>query len=107
MVYHDRGESEHERLKEVVLASVQTDEHRRELRIMERSMADVHREEGALLALRKALISLLRERFGKLPRAIERTITATNDVATLDTWMVRFAKADSIDDVGIKTERRD
>ena len=112
MIYHDRERSEHERLKEVVLASVRTDEHRRELQIMRQSMADVHRQEaleegrreGAVLALRSALLRQLQGRFGKVPKSVERTIAATDDVARLDSWLTRFAKASTLDEVGIESK---
>jgi hypothetical protein len=108
MVYHDRDRSEHEPLKEVVLTSVRTDERRRELQAMIRSMADVHQEEGwkkAVVALRKALVQQLRDRFGKLPRAVERSIAATDDVTRLHAWAVRCATATTLDQVGIGPER--
>jgi hypothetical protein len=80
MIYHDREESEHEGLRDVVLASVRTDEHRREVQAVVRSMADVHREEGrtegrregAVQALQKVLLRQLRGQFGKVPKAVEK-----------------------------------
>jgi hypothetical protein len=76
-------------------------------------MADMHREEGwqvghregTVVALRNTLINLLREKFGKVPRAVERTIAATDDVARLDAWLRRLVRVDTIDDVGITTGR--
>jgi hypothetical protein len=100
--------SEHEPLKEVVLALVRTHERRRELQAMFRSMADVHQEEGwkkAVLALRKALVQQLRDKFGKVPRAVERTIAATDDVTRLHAWAVQAATASSLEKVGIEAER--
>jgi hypothetical protein len=106
MVYHDREQSEHEGLKDLVLASVRTDEHRWELQTMRQSMADVHleqgRREGAAQALRKALLRQLRGRFGKVPRAVERTVNATDDVDRLDTWLDRSLAAPTLGDVGIE-----
>jgi hypothetical protein len=105
MVYHDREESEHGGLRDVILASVRTDEHRRELQAMWRSMADVHREEGAVVALRKVLLRQLRGRFGKVPKAVERAVNATDDIARLDTWFDRVLTAPTLDDVGIESPR--
>jgi hypothetical protein len=110
MIYHDREPSEHEELKDVVLASVGTDEHRREVQTVVRSMADVLIEkgrteglrQGALQALRKALLELLRGRFKKVPKAVEKTVNATDDLARLEAWVVRFATATTLEEVGIE-----
>jgi hypothetical protein len=107
MVYHDREQSEHEGLREVILASVQTDEHRREVHAVIRSMADVVREEGrregAVQALQKALLRQLRGRFGKLPKRVVQAVNATEDVARLDTWLDRILTAPTLDDVRIES----
>jgi hypothetical protein len=113
MIYHDRELSEHEGLREVVLASVQTDEHRREVQAVVRSMADLHleqgraegRREGAVQALRKALLTQLRGRFGKVPRAVERAVSTTDDLGRLEGWLARFATATTLEEVGIKAPR--
>jgi hypothetical protein len=95
----------------VVLASVQTDEHRREVQAVVRSMADMHleqgrtegRREGALQALRNVLLRQLRSRFRKVPKAVERAVNATDDVARLDTWLDRVLIAETLEDVGIES----
>jgi hypothetical protein len=108
-VYHDREQAEHEGLRDLILASVRTDEHRREVQAMRRSMADVDRErwgkEGAVLALRKALLRQLRGRFGKVPKSVERAVNATDDLARFDTWLDRVLTAPTLDDVGIESPR--
>lgn len=112
IIYHDRAVSEREPLRELVLASVRTDERRREVQAMMRTMADVLREEGMEQGLRQGgirtrqemLLVLLRARFKKVPKAVERTIKATDDIARLDSWIERFATANTLDEVGIGDE---
>jgi hypothetical protein len=111
MIYHDREPSEHEGLRDVVLASVQTDERRREVQAVARSMADVVREEGrteglrqgAVQALREVLMRLLRKQFGRVPKAVERAVNATDNSARLNTWIDRVLTAAALDDVGIES----
>jgi hypothetical protein len=75
-------------------------------------MADVVREEGraegrregALLALRKALLILLRARFKKVPKAVEKAVNATEDLARLNAWLARFTRATTLEEVGIETD---
>jgi hypothetical protein len=84
---------------------------------MFRSMVDVNRErwwkegwekgrhDGAVLALRNVLTMLLREKFGSVSKAVARTIAATDDEERLHAWLIRFVRADTIEDIGIKPER--
>jgi hypothetical protein len=108
MIYHDRAVPEHEPLRELVLSSVRTDERRREVQVIMRTMADVLREEGMrrgeIRARQDMLLLQIRARFKKVPKAIERTIKATDDVARLSTWIERFANAKTLDEVGIGSE---
>jgi hypothetical protein len=105
MIYHDRPEGEHAGLRKVVTRSVRSDPRRREIEAMVQSMADVLREEGraegASAALRAALLAQLRTKFGRVPRATERLVRATNDLTRLNEWLTRFATATSLEDVGI------
>jgi hypothetical protein len=114
LVYHDREESEHQALTEVILASVAKDERRREVRDMGRTIAEALEEkgrqkgreqglkEGAVKALREALLQALRERYPRVPKSIERTIAATEDVERLNSWIVRCTTADTIEEIGIE-----
>jgi Putative transposase, YhgA-like len=126
LIYHDREPSEQAHLSEQIVNSVRTDEHRVEVQAMAQSMADFliekgreeglekgreegreeGRTEGAVAALQQALLALLRLRFGKLPRATERAIAATDDLARLQSWIDRFATATSLADVGIRPAGR-
>ena len=67
---------------------------------------DLWQHEGAVLALRNVLPRMLRAKFGRLPRAIQRIIDATDDLSQLNTWVTRLVWAESIHDIGIGTERR-
>jgi hypothetical protein len=107
MVYHDREKSEHEELRELILTSVQTDEHRQEVVTMRESMADFvraeGRKEGTVLTLRKVLLRHLRNRFGKVPKSVEKAVNATEDTTRLDTWVDRAVTAQTLEDVGIES----
>jgi hypothetical protein len=112
LVYHDRKPPEHEALREVLTNSVATDERRREVYKMGQTMADVLRDEGRekgfregeLQTRQQTLLLQLRERFGKVPKATEKVIAATQDVGRLEAWLKRFATADTLEDVGIGRE---
>ncbi|HEX5269735.1 MAG TPA: Rpn family recombination-promoting nuclease/putative transposase [Gemmataceae bacterium] len=112
IIYHDRAPAEREGLKELILASVRTDERRREVEAVIRTIADELREEGMeqgrregeVRAGQKHLMLVLRARFKKVPKVIERTIKATDDTARLGEWLERAATASTLDQVGIVGE---
>jgi hypothetical protein len=101
---------------EVIVASVRTDEHRQEVRAMGQSIADVLREEGRVecreeglhrgevRARQEMLLLLLRHRFARMPKAVERTVRATEDVEELTAWVLRASSADRLEEVGIPRE---
>ena len=109
LVYHDRAASEHEGLTQCIVASARTDEDREELNMARRSMADVVRAEGEqrgeqrgeLRARQQMLLVQLRERYKRLPAAVEQTVETTSDPARLDEWIKKFATAESLDAIGI------
>ncbi len=105
MVYHDRDESEQAGLRELIVASVRTDERRREVEAMFRSGAEAlreeGREEGAILALQQALVDLMRSKFRRIPRTTERAIRATQDQNELHIWLVRAGNATTLQEIGI------
>jgi hypothetical protein len=110
MIYHDRSVPEREPLREAIVASIRTDERRREVQAMPQTIADALREEGrqegAVHALQQTLLSLLRAKFGRIPRATEKLIRATKDPARLDAWNVRAGTATTLDEVGIASTTR-
>jgi hypothetical protein len=61
-------------------------------------------DDGKVQALQKVLLHILRAKFGHLPRAIEKTITATNDVSRLQAWMDRMLRARTLSEVGIGSD---
>jgi hypothetical protein len=109
MIYHDRAVSESEPLREMIVRSVRTDTRRKELQTMTQTIAEALREEGReegvrmgeLQSRREMLLELLRTRFGRVPRTIERVIRTTDDISQLKTWIVNFATAKTLADVGI------
>jgi hypothetical protein len=45
------------------------------------------RRQGAIQALQQALLAQMRVRFKKVPKAIEKVILATQDLAQLNAWL--------------------
>jgi hypothetical protein len=109
LVYHDREVPERERLREVIVASVRTDERRREVETMTQSIAEALREEGrqqglqqgVLSGAREVLLDLLRSKFGRVPRAVEKAIRTTDDLGQLHAWVVRAGMASTLEEAGI------
>jgi predicted transposase YdaD len=117
MVYHDRQAPEQDPLVEVIEDSVGSEERRREVRRMGQTIAEAleakgrkkgrkeGRQEEAVRSRREMLLLLLRDRFRKVPKAIEQVVNATDDVARLTEWVRRVSSANTVEDVGITGER--
>jgi hypothetical protein len=105
--YHDREPPKREGLRELVLASVRTDERRQEMEAMARTIADELRDEGRregeVQGHQQTLLLVLSARFKRVPKAVERTVNATEDVTRLENWLRRAATADALSEVGIET----
>ncbi len=100
-LYHERAESELPGLFELIDASVQTDEHKREVKIMRRTMAEKLEEDGAVRFGRQTLLALLGKRFGEVPSDIAATVEMTVDLERLAAWLDRFATATTLEEIGI------
>jgi hypothetical protein len=105
LVYHGRESTEHSSLQQVIEASAQNDPQRREVTAMGQTIAQAiaakARDEGAVKALQKALLAVLRKRFRRVPSAIETNIKQTKDQDQLETWLEAFATATTLEDIGI------
>ncbi len=101
LVYHERKAREHAGLQQEIEASVQTEAHRQEVSAMAQTIADKFRSEGELRARRKILLTQLRERFGELPKETVALIKSSKRIEQLDTWLRRFAKATTLEEIGI------
>jgi hypothetical protein len=101
LVYHERERAEQPGLYELIETSVATEEHRQEVKVMVWSMADQLKEEGAVEANRRTLLRLLRERFGEVPSHVAATIEMTANLTQLDGWLLRFANAKTLEEIGI------
>jgi hypothetical protein len=101
LVYHERDPSEHRDLVQAIKASVRTDEHRQEVDVMSRTIADAMREEGEVRGLRRVLLDMMRKRFRKVPPETARAVKATNDIEQLNQWLHRFATTSTLEEVGI------
>jgi hypothetical protein len=125
LVYHERSSREQAPLMETIEDSVQTDEHRREVFHMFRSAADdlkaegrkegrkmgrkmgrkEGRKEGEVQGHQKALLLVLRKRFGELPEVVVTRVGQTNDIEQLDAWLERVVVVSSLEEMGIAPER--
>jgi len=113
MVYHERSESEHANLQQVIEGSIQTEELRQEVSEMGKTMADVlvekgrteGRTEAAVGTRQQTLLRQLRRRFGDVPAGVVNTVQATSDVDQLDDWLDRLVTADTLDELEIPAEK--
>jgi hypothetical protein len=106
LVYHERNPAEHSSLRQEIETSVQTDQLRQEVFAMEKTIASElqrkGRKEGEIRARRHILLDQLRERFGALPEATVAAITSSKNIQELNTWLRRFAKAETLEEIGIE-----
>ena len=105
LVYHDRERAEQGELREVIVASVRTDERRRDVEGLfmtgYEATLEQGRQEGARTSAREVLLDLLRSKFGRVPRAVEKAIRTTEDLGQLKAWVVRAGMASTLDEAGI------
>jgi hypothetical protein len=110
LVYHERDPDERRVLQETIETSVQTDEHRREVFNMGRTIADALREEGQkageIRAHRQILLDLLQQRFGEVPPEMLDRIATTDDIKQLDVWLHRVLTAPTLAQMKIDPPRR-
>jgi hypothetical protein len=59
------------------------------------------RQAEAIQSRQQILLELMRIRFGEMPEEIVLTVHGTQDVAQLHAWLLRFAVATTMDEVGI------
>ncbi len=102
LVYHERHLAEQPRLQREIEASVAKDTHRLEVCRMVKTIAEDLMDRGRLETARATLIRLLGVRFGEIPEETVAIIQAASDLERLNTWLDRFATADSLEDVGIE-----
>lgn len=89
---------------------VKTDERRQEVQAMGQTIAEALREEGReegrqqgeVRALQRTLANLLRKKFGRLPRSVERVIRGVADAGRLEAWVVQAGTASSLEEIGIE-----
>jgi hypothetical protein len=116
MIDQGRAPPEHEGLHDVIRNAIRSDVRRREVEAMMQTMADVWRAEGRkegreegrraeeLHSRQQTLVRQLRVRFGRVPRAVEQVIRATDDVTRLDAWLDAVVTAPALADMGIATQ---
>jgi hypothetical protein len=112
MVYHERSDSEQNKLQEVMENSVRDEATRQKVTKMWKTGAEALMERGAeqgaqkagLQTRRETLVRQLRKRFGKVPSAVVSVVEATDDVDQLDNWLDRFATAQTLEELGIGEE---
>ena len=58
-------------------------------------------EQGSLTTARTFLLAILKDRFGRIPKAIRRQIETVTDLARLQACVVRASKVNSLDELGL------
>jgi hypothetical protein len=105
VVYHARSPDEREVCREVIAETVEAGPHRRESKVMARTIAeelkDEGRAEGQISSLQGTLLRQIRKRFKKVPRKVETRIRATTDVPTLEGWLDNILDAETLAAVGV------
>jgi hypothetical protein len=109
MIHQERARPERPGLYELIGSSIRSDTRRREVETLMETMADYllakgrkeERRAGEIHSRQQTLLRQLRRRFGRVPRATERLIRATQDTTRLDAWLDNFATAQTLADVGI------
>jgi hypothetical protein len=98
-----RPREEREALTALAAAAQEDVLLREEVRTMGQTIADELREEGkkegALQCVQETLISVLRKKFGRVPKPLRQRIEATTDVARLQACVIHASTADSLDDL--------
>jgi hypothetical protein len=102
-----RPVEEREALVELARAGQQAALAQEEVRVMSQTIAEFLREEGKkeglekgkVLAAQEILVILLRDRFGRVPRAVRQKIEATTDVERLEECVLQAAKINSVDEL--------
>jgi hypothetical protein len=105
MIEQERARAERQGLYELIGSAIRSDTRRREVETLMETHADYlmaeGRRAGEIHSRQQTLVRLLRRRFGRVPRATEQRIRATQDIARLDAWLDNFATAKTLGDVGI------
>jgi hypothetical protein len=104
-VYHERQPPERSELQDLVEASVQTDDPRREVKAMRQTIAEAlkaeGKKEGKLEAHRTILMDQLRQRFGEVPPEVEVVVERTANLKQLKEWLGRVLSANDLAGIGI------
>jgi hypothetical protein len=102
LVTHRRSPEESPNLVELLQEQSRQSKfrEREEWEAMEISYADYLKEQGETKGLRTALETVLKARFGKLPKNIQQAITVA-DVDKINAWLQLGATANTLDEVGI------
>jgi len=106
LVYHSRGENEHQVLRRRIDEAPGGD--RLEVDMVRRTMADVLMDKGRLAERledrKRTLVEQLQDRWGPLPEQTAQAIEATQDAEQIRAWLRRFATANDLASVGIVSQ---
>jgi hypothetical protein len=106
LVYHVREPGEREEMADFIRATVRVS-RQAEVRNMGKTIAEALIEEGIVKGMergelkrsRENLLLLLREKYKRVPAAIEAEINATQDIQQLETWMKELIRAKKLTDI--------
>jgi hypothetical protein len=106
LVFHRRSDREYLELRRLIMEQARESKFRvhEELETMAESMAQLLErqgyERGEARTMRRLLEKALRERFGKLPAELVRTLDQASP-AEMETWFERALRAATLAEVGI------
>ncbi len=100
-VYHTRSGPEVAPLLQVIATSLRSEDNRREVEAMQKTMAQVLQEKGKLEGKRETLLRQLRKRFGDVPAEMLTTIETTNELPQFEEWLDAVLDAKTLEEVGI------
>lgn len=113
MVYNVRKATEHQPLADFIRSTVRS-ANPQEVQTMSQTIAEALIEqgqragviEGALNAKRQILLTLLKAKFKRVPAAIKTQIETTENASDLDAWLLAFANADKLTDIGFNVAKK-
>jgi len=105
LVYHARGQSEHETLRRRINAALSDDESKLEVEMVRKTMAQAEGERYTLVERKRTLVEQLRLRFETLPAEVEQKIETTQDADKIAEWLRGIITARDLDAIGILPRR--
>jgi len=105
LVYHEREDCERQQLLDRIEAAAWSEDKRRELKRMGKTIAEALRDEGRVESAHSTLLRLLRKKFGSVPPHLADQVEQTADLEQLSAWLDRIITAETLEKMGIGEEK--